>query len=112
MQKLGTYREDGFEVGVELSWDINKYALDFLHIFNNVKEQSGLIRVWNDYGRNVYVVCDEETHEACKQYLEQFGKIVSDNPVEIIRVDTWTRNHVSYDLDKYYDLILDSNIDF
>lgn len=110
MEKLTVYRENGYEVGVELSHDLEKYALDFLHIFNNVKERDGLIRVWNDYNNGVYVVCDEDTHEALREYLSQFGKIKSDNPVQLIRVDGLA-NDISYDLDKFYDVILDPVID-
>lgn len=110
MEKLTVYRENGYEVGVELSRDLGKYALDFLHIFNNVKERDGLIRVWNDYNNGVYVVCDEDTREALREYLSQFGKIKSDNPVQLIRVDSIASN-ISYDLDKFFDIILDPVLD-
>ena len=110
MEKLTVYRENGYEIGVKLSGNLEKYALDFLHIFNNVKERDGLIRVWNDYGSTVYVVCDEDTHEACREYLEQFGEIKSDRPVQLMRVDG-IANNISYDFDKYDDIILDPVID-
>ena len=110
MEKLTVYREDGYEVGVELSGNLEKYALDFLHIFNNVKERNGLIRVWNDYNRTVYVVCDEGTHDALCEYLSQFGEIKSDRHVQLMRVDG-IANSISYDFDKYYDIILDPVID-
>lgn len=110
MEKLTVYRENGYEVGVELSGNLEKYALDFLHIFNNVKERDGLIRVWNDYNRTVYVVCDEDTHDALREYLSQFGTIKSDNPVQLIRVDSLASD-ISYDFDKFYDIILDPVLD-
>lgn len=109
-ERLTVYRVNGYEVSVELSNDINKYALDFLHIFNNVKEQDGLIRIWSNYGNRVYVVSDEETHEALVKYLSQFGEIKSDNLVQIMKVDSWASN-LNYDLDKYDELILDPVLD-
>ena len=109
-EKLTVYREDGFEIGVELSGKLEKYAVDFLHIFNNVKEHPGLIRVWNDYGNTVYVVCTEEMHGPCREYLEQFGTIKSDRKVQIINVDTIATD-INCDYSKYDDLILNPVID-
>ena len=101
---------NNFEVGVELSHNLEKYALDFLHIFNNVKERDGLIRVWNDYKNGVYVVCDEDTHDALREYLSQFGTIKYDEPVQLLRVDSLA-SYISYDLDKFTDIILDPVLD-
>ena len=109
-ENIKVYREDGYEVGVKLSGDINKYALDFLHIFNNVKSHDGLIRVWNDYGSKVYVVSNEEDHDALVQYLEQFGEIVSDRPVQLMMVDSFA-SEIEYDLDKYDELVLNPVIE-
>lgn len=109
-EKIAVYREDGYEVGVELSHDLNQYALDFLHIFNNVKSQDGLIRVWNDYNNTVYVVSDEDTHNALVEYLKQFGEIKSDRLVQLLRVDSFA-SEIDYDLDKYDDLVLDPVLD-
>ena len=109
-EKLTVYREDGWEVGVELSSNLEKYAVDFLHIFNNVKEQNGLIRVWNNYGNTVYVVSDEDTHDALVEYLKQFGEIKADRRVQIMRVDTWDCD-VRYDYDKYEELVLSPVLD-
>ena len=106
-EKLTVYREDGFEVGVELSSKLEKYAMDFLHIFNNVKGEDWLIRIWNNYGNTVYVTCngEEENHHALVEYLKQFGEIKSDRKVQVIYVDSWASD-IHCDYDKYDDLIL------
>ena len=110
--KLTVYREDGWEVGVELSANLEKYAVDFLHIFNNVKTEDGLIRIWNNYGNTVYVVSDEDTHEALVEYLKQFGKIKCDRRVQIMHVDTMACfESIQYDLDKYEELVLSPILD-
>ena len=112
VNKLTVYREDGWEVGVELSSNLEKYAVDFLHIFNNVKEQDGLIRIWNNYGNTVYVVSDDDTHDALVKYLKQFGEIKSDRRVQLMRVDTMASyDNISYDFDKYDDLVLSPVLD-
>ena len=112
VNKLTVYREDGWEVGVELSNNLEKYALDFLHFFNNVKEQDGLIRIWNNYGNIVYVVSDDDTHDALLEYLKQFGAIKSDRRVQIMRVDAMdSYDNIRYDYDKYYDLVLSPILD-
>ena len=107
MERIKVYREDGFEVWVELSHDLNKYAMDFLHIFNNVKGEDWLIRVWNDYGNTVYVTCKDESdcHKALVEYLSQFGTIRSDRRVQIMYVDAFGSD-IECDYEKYHDLIL------
>ena len=109
IERLKASRSLGFEVGVELSGDLQQYALDFLHIFNNVKSDNDLIRVWNDYGKIVYVVCRENAHSPLIEYLAQFGKIVHDDPVEIMTIGDGFM--IEYDTNKFTDLILDPNID-
>ena len=97
---------------MELSSNLEKYAVDFLHIFNNVKSQDGLIRIWNNYGNVVYVVSDDDTHDALVEYLKQFGEIKSDRRVQIMNVDTMASYHdISYDMDKYDDLVLSPVLD-
>lgn len=114
-ERIPVIKMPGHEVGVKLSNDINKYALDFLHIFNNVKEHSGLIRVWNDYRNSVYVVCNEEMHEATREYLSQFGEVHYDRPVQIVRLPDYDSNFNpvkawEYDMDKYDDIVVDPGI--
>ena len=66
----------GFEVTVRIDGTIQEYAIHFLHIFNNVKENDELVRVTNDYENNVSVVCYADSLEETKKYLSQFGEIV------------------------------------
>ena len=115
-ERVPVTKKKGREVGVKLSRDINKYAMDFLHIFNNVKSQEGLIRVWNDYTNKVYVVCTEEMHDALRDYLSQFGEVCYDRPVQIVHFSDYDSNFNpvkawEYDMEKFDDLVVDPCID-
>ena len=72
-------------IKVELSGDIDEYARSFLAIYNNVKNDSDLLKVYNNYGNGVYVVCETEVKDAVIQFLEQFGQVVSVEAIEIIQ---------------------------
>lgn len=87
----------GFEVTIKMNGDIQEYALNFLHIFNNVKENDELVRVSNDYGNNVSVVCYADALEATKKYLEQFGEIVDVCSALIVSFG----ENIEYDFSKY-----------
>ena len=85
-------------VTVRLSDDLNVYARNFLHIFNNVREHDWLYEVRNYPGsNNVTVTGDLEESGAIENYLAQFGEIVRIETVLVI--DT----QVEFDYDEYED---------
>lgn len=103
MKKYTMETFDAYEVRVDLSDDINEYALDFLKIFNTVKSnRDDLIRVTNDYNNGVYVVCTHESLEETKKYLSNFGEIKSVKKVLCMQM----AEHPSYDYDEYEELVL------
>ena len=63
-------------IRVTLSEDLQKYALDFLKISNNVRDNSELLMCGNYPGSNdVFVVCTESATEATVDWLGWFGKV-------------------------------------
>jgi hypothetical protein len=72
-------------IRVDLGQDIENYAKSFLAIYNNVKNDKDLLKMYNDYGNNVYVVCEEHVRDAAVQFLEQFGEVKSVDKVEAIQ---------------------------
>ena len=87
----------GFEVTVRLDGTVQEYAISFLHIFNNVKENDELVRVKNDYENNVSVVCYADALEGTKHYLRQFGEIVEVCSALIVSF----AEDIEYDFSKY-----------
>ena len=87
----------GFEVTVCIAGTIQEYAMSFLNIFNNVKENDELVRITNDYGNNVSVVCYAESLEETKKYLGQFGEIVEVCSALIVAFG----EDIEYDYSKY-----------
>jgi hypothetical protein len=72
---------------VQMSDNIADYAKDFLAIYNNVKSNSELLKMYNDYGNCVYLVCEPNVQKTAKDFLSQFGEIVEiENVLAIIPI--------------------------
>lgn len=70
-------KEKATRITVRLEGDVQKYALSFLHIWNNAREYPDMFyKVENNSGNDVYITCRTKDAESIKEYLEQFGKIV------------------------------------
>lgn len=76
------------EFTVKLPGDVNQYALNFLHIFNNVRENPDVLCNLKNYdGTNlISVVCDMDYENEAEAYLSQFGEITEKEYVYLIRV--------------------------
>lgn len=100
--KMNVWQMEGCAITVELEADnINDYAKDFLHIFNNVRESNELLRVKN-YPRSndVTVYCEPEYKDAAMKYLKSFGKIKGCEKVLMMAME-----EPYYDLDEYDDIV-------
>lgn len=96
------YQFEGCAVTVEIEGNVKEYAESFLHIFNNVRESSELIKVKNYYGSNdVTVYCELDSKGALTKYLKAFGKIKSCEKVLLLRME-----EPDYDIDKYEDAVV------
>lgn len=64
-------------LSVDLGNDLEKYAINFLHIHNNARENKEMIlSLKNEYHSNkVYVICPVRKKNNVKEYLEQFGEV-------------------------------------
>jgi hypothetical protein len=80
------YEEEvAVRIKVVLPDDLNKYAAAFLAIYNNVKSDPDLYKVYNDYGNGVYLVCKTDVQDAAVQFLEQFGEVKNVETVKLIK---------------------------
>lgn len=96
------YQSEGYAVTVEVEGNIKEYAESFLHIFNNVREASELLKVKNYYGSNdVTVYCELEAKDDLVKYLRAFGKIKGCEKVLLLQM-----KEPDYDIDKYYDAVI------
>ena len=70
-------KEKAIQITVRLEGDVQKYALSFLHIWNNAREYPNIFyKVENISDSNdVFITCNPVDVEAVKDYLEQFGEI-------------------------------------
>lgn len=96
------YQSEGYAVTVEIEGNVKEYAESFLHIFNNVRQASELLKVKNYYGSNdVTVYCELEAKDNLIKYLKAFGKIKSCDKVLLL-----TMEEPDYDIEKYDDAVI------
>ena len=100
--KTKVYELEGYAVTVSIEGTVKEYAENFLHIFNNVRENSELIKVKNYYGSNdVTVYCEPKAKDALIKYLKAFGEIQDCEKVLLLQME-----EPEYDIDKYYDAVV------
>ena len=64
-------------IKINVHGDVQDYAMSFLAIYNNVKASHDLLKMYNNYDNDIYVICETDVEDATKQFLEQFGTIES-----------------------------------
>lgn len=100
--KTNVYELEGYAVTVEVEGNTKEYAENFLHIFNNVRENKELLKVKNYYySNNVTVYCDLDFKDATVKYLKMFGEIKSCEKVLMYQMD-----EPDFDFDKYDEAII------
>lgn len=105
--KMSVCEFEGYAVTVDIEGGIKEYAESFLHIFNNVRESAGLIKVKNYYGSNeVTVYCELDSKDVLIKYLKAFGDIKSCDKVLLYQMA-----EPDYDIDKYYDAVIIPDFD-
>lgn len=105
--KLSAYELEGYAVTVEVEGNTREYAENFLHIFNNVRDNKELLKIKNYYGtNNVTVYCELDSKDALIKYLKMFGEIKSCEKVLLYQVE-----EPDYDFDKYDDAIIVTEFD-
>ncbi len=109
MKQVNTkvHATEGYAVTVRLEGNIKEYAESFLHIFNNVRESSELIKVKNYYGSNdVTVYCELGAKDALIKYLKVFGEVQACEKVLLLQME-----EPDYDIEKYYDAVIIPDFD-
>jgi hypothetical protein len=82
--KMDYEKKMATRIKVCLHGDVNEYAQSFLAIYNNVKSDHDLLKMYNDYHDGVYVVCETDVKDAAIKFLEQFGVIERVEIVEVV----------------------------
>ena len=78
-------KREAVRVKVGMSKNIDEYARGFLAIYNNVKNSQELLKMYNDYGDNVYVICEKDAQKATEEFLRQFGEVLSTEAIEVVQ---------------------------
>lgn len=96
-------KEKAMQITVNLEGDVQRYALSFLHIWNNAREYPDMFyKVENMSGSNkVIITCRMEDAENISEYLEQFGEITYTEEIN------WITIKADYDYKGYKELFGD-----
>lgn len=98
--------EKAKRIVVDIEGDVQKYALSFLHIINNARENKDVFyKVENCYDNRVYVTCNADECDAVKAYLANFGKILMEEDIQKVNV------YLEYDNSKDYDTLFPDDCD-
>ena len=109
MIKYSHEKSKAIEFTVDLGNDIQQYAMSFLHIFNNVRDNKDIFyKLENLSGTNkIFVSCNPEYAERVEEYLSQFGKITFEEEINRIVITA------EYDSRGYDELFSDDyEVDF
>ena len=105
--KMNVSEFEGYAITVSVEGNIEEYAKNFLHIFNNVRESKELLKVKNYYGSNdVTVYCELDVKDSLTKYLKAFGEIKSCEKVLMYQME-----EPDYDFDKYDDVVVVPNFE-
>ena len=100
--KATVYETEGYAVTVDIEGNIKDYAENFLHIFNNVRENKELLKIKNYYDSNeVTVYCELNVKDNLIKYLKMFGEIKRCEKVLMYQME-----EPEYDFDKYNEAIV------
>ena len=101
MIKFRYETEKAKRIIVDIKGDVQKYAVSFLHIVNNARENSNVFyKVENCYDNRVFVTCNPSYCDDVKEYLENFGKILE--VCDINKVDIFFDYDIKNDYEKLY----------
>lgn len=108
MVKYFHEKEKATRITVRLEGDTQRYALSFLHIWNNAREYPNMFyKVENNSGNDVYITCRTKDKESITEYLEQFGKINYTEEID------WFTIKAEYDMRGWEELFgNDCEVDF
>lgn len=83
MVKYYHNKEKAIKFTVDLGNDIQKYAMSFLHIWNNARDNKDVFyKVENLSGSNkIFVSCNPSYRHEVEEYLAQFGEITFEEEI-------------------------------
>ena len=81
---LKVQNDKAYRIEVELPSSGEEYAKNFLAIYNNVREDNRLLKVYNNAGNSVFVVVREDIKDAAIDWLGCFGEIVEVTEVKTV----------------------------
>lgn len=83
MVKYSHNKERAIEFTVDLGNDVQRYAMSFLHIFNNARDNKNVFyKVENLSGSNkIFVTVNKDYHDEVEEYLSQFGEITFEEEI-------------------------------
>ena len=82
--KLNVEKGKAYRIEVEMPKDITQYALNFLKIYNNAREDRRILKLYNTPRNNIFVVVKESSKDDAVDWLGWFGEVVDVTEVTTI----------------------------
>ena len=84
MIKYAHEKQKAIRFTVAIEGDTQKYAMSFLHIFNNARENhDDIYKVENCYDNRVFVTVNPYCSKEAEEYLSQFGEILDTEEITL-----------------------------
>ena len=95
--KANVNQFEGLAITVDIKGSLEEYAMSFLHIVNNVRDNKELLKVKNHFNNDVTVYCIPEYKNKVVRYLENFGEIKSCENVLMYQLEEMDFDYNKYD---------------
>lgn len=106
MIRFATEEIKAIRFEVDMRGSVEIYALNWLNICNNTRDNPDLLKCYNDSGTTVYVVCKKDAAEFVKDWLGWFGDVSDGEEVLCIQPVV----HDPALTDKDFDRLMDAEI--
>ena len=84
MIKYAHEKQKAIRFTVNIKGNVEEYAMSFLHIFNNARDNHDEIyKVENFYDNRVFVTVNPSCKDEAERYLSQFGEITSKEEITL-----------------------------
>ena len=84
MIKYAHEKQKAIRFTVRIEGDTQKYAVSFLHIFNNARENNDdIYKVENCYDNRVFVTVNPSCKDEAERYLSQFGEVTDTEEITL-----------------------------
>lgn len=101
--KAEAWEQEAIQITVNIAKSVEEYALAYLAIHNNVRDNRDLIKVENyEWSNKVTVTAKPEVENEVREWLSQWGELKETR--RVLAYEIYVSDNI--DWDKYYEQVL------